>query len=164
MLLEALFVAELLSPSRCIWLVSPWISDIAVIDNSAGTFSALNHVRLGEVRLAEVLSLIALKGATVVIATTPDPHNTTFIGRLEANFERLHVSDRLLVHVDKSDKLHEKSLIGDDFVLDGSMNFTYHGVHLREESIRFENDPSAVRDARVAAQARFGGVLREREI
>ena len=34
-LLANLFAAELVSPSECIWLVSPWISDIQILDNEA---------------------------------------------------------------------------------------------------------------------------------
>ena len=40
-LLQALFSAELLVPSRRLWLVSPWISDIPILDNTAAGFSML---------------------------------------------------------------------------------------------------------------------------
>ena len=39
-LLEGIFVAELLVPSESIWLVSPWISDIDILDNRCGQFSS----------------------------------------------------------------------------------------------------------------------------
>ena len=39
-LLESLFAAELLSPSRCLWLVSPWLTDLELLDNRAGAWSA----------------------------------------------------------------------------------------------------------------------------
>ena len=40
-LLQTILVAELIAPSQCLWLVSPWISDIPVVDNTANTFLAL---------------------------------------------------------------------------------------------------------------------------
>jgi hypothetical protein len=40
-LLAALFATELVAPSTCLWLVSPWISNVPVIDNETATFDAL---------------------------------------------------------------------------------------------------------------------------
>jgi len=37
-----LFLAELVNPGTEAWLVSPWISDIPVIDNGSGSFDAIN--------------------------------------------------------------------------------------------------------------------------
>ena len=34
-LLQSIFVSELLRPSKEIWLVSPWLSDIEVVDDTA---------------------------------------------------------------------------------------------------------------------------------
>src|SRR4051794_33569017 len=31
--LEFFFLAELLSPSRCLWIVSPWLRDVTLFDN-----------------------------------------------------------------------------------------------------------------------------------
>ena len=39
-LLANLFAAELVSPSECIWLVSPWISNIQIMDNEVGAFDS----------------------------------------------------------------------------------------------------------------------------
>lgn len=33
-MLEGIFVAELLVPSDSLWLVSPWITDIDILDNA----------------------------------------------------------------------------------------------------------------------------------
>ena len=40
--LESLFTAELLRPSRRLFLVSPWISDIAVIQNLGRRYASLD--------------------------------------------------------------------------------------------------------------------------
>lgn len=40
-LMQNLLVTELLVPSRQLWVLSPWISDIDVIDNTAGQFKSV---------------------------------------------------------------------------------------------------------------------------
>ena len=56
--LQAAFASELIAPSRSIWIVSPWISDIQIIDNRAGGFDAVLDASWGQrqVRLAEILA------------------------------------------------------------------------------------------------------------
>ena len=66
-LLANLFAAELVSPSECIWLVSPWISDIQILDNEASAFDPLNRWGPRVVRLSEVLATLAAYGSSVVI-------------------------------------------------------------------------------------------------
>ena len=41
-LLELLFTAELLLPSRCLWIISPWLSDLDLLDNRSDAFSSLD--------------------------------------------------------------------------------------------------------------------------
>src|SRR5262249_3825274 len=48
-LLSGLFSLELIRPSTCLWLVSPWISDVKIIDNTAATFPTL--ARFGQRRV-----------------------------------------------------------------------------------------------------------------
>ncbi len=124
-LLQAIFVAELMIPSRCLWLVSPWISDIPVIDNSANTFLCLNPSwSRSRVRLSQVLATLAEQGTTVHIATRPDSHNRSFIEGLKARINRLDVAVRF--HI--TEELHAKGILGDGYCLAGSMNFTYNEI------------------------------------
>ena len=51
-LLASLFAAELICPSECLWLVSPWISDIQILDNQASGFDPLSRWGPRQVRLA----------------------------------------------------------------------------------------------------------------
>jgi hypothetical protein len=55
--------------------------------------------------------------------------------------------------------LHEKGLLGDDFYLSGSMNLTYGGVELLEETVKFDTAPEVVADARLVYYERWGGEL-----
>lgn len=158
-MLAALFSAELAAPGRCLWLVSPWVSDVEVLDNSAGTYSALSRFGHRPIRLTEVLVTLASAGTYVVVATTPDSHNDLFLHRLELLKLDLRVADRIDVVVDKTGKLHTKALTGDGYTVAGSMNITYTGINLREEQVELHTEDSYVAQARMDAFDRFGGVL-----
>src|SRR3954447_19129991 len=95
-LLQAVFVGEMLAPSRCLWLASPWLSDIPIIDNRAGGFDALDSSWGPRVlRLAEVLRRCLRVGTTLVVATRPVAHNRPFLSQLELAGAELGVSSSL---------------------------------------------------------------------
>lgn len=156
-LLCAIFAAELVLPSECLWLVTPWVSDVELLDNTAGTFKELSRFGRRKIRLAEVLGELALRGATIILATNSDVHNNTFRRRLEFLAHDLRVSDRIRIEIDNTDALHAKTLTGDDFALMGSMNFTYSGIELREEQVELRTDTPYVMQARMDMRDRFGG-------
>ena len=158
-LLAGLFSAELCSPSSCLWLVSPWISDVELIDNGSGSFDALARFGRRPIHLVEILVTLAGLGTHIVIGTTTDAHNTRFLQRLELLFGDQRVDKRLTVSIDPSQNLHTKALTGDDFALSGSMNITFNGIQIREELIDLRTEESYVAQARMDAYDRFGGVL-----
>ena len=158
-LLAGLFGAELVSPSKCLWLVSPWVSDVELLDNSAGNYAALTRFGKRRIRLAECLIALASRGAHIVVATTTDDHNTKFLDRLRALAEESRLDDRVSISIDVSDNLHTKALTGDDYALAGSMNITFNGIQVREELIDLRTDADFVAQARMDAFDRFGGVL-----
>ena len=44
-LMQNIFVAELLNPSqKLVWIVSPWVSDVPLIDNRGGNFDIVNPI------------------------------------------------------------------------------------------------------------------------
>lgn len=157
-LLAALMATELLQPSRCLWLISPWISDLVLLDNSAGTYDALRRWGPRPIRLAEILATLLSASARVVIATTPDPNNQRFLDRLLSLAKDARHDHRLSVFKDERN-LHAKSIVADDFALVGSMNLTFSGVHLREEYIELSTDQEFVSQARIDAFESFGGIL-----
>ena len=56
--LQALFIGELLSPSTPLWIVTPWISDVVIVDNRAGRFAGLlPDMPTRMIRLADTFSL-----------------------------------------------------------------------------------------------------------
>jgi len=143
-LLESALVSELIAPSPELWLVSPWISDVTVLDNSRGGYdSLLPDASARPYSLAEVLALLVRGGTQLTVVTRHDPHNDALLRRLE----RLAAPGRLAVV--KHDDLHEKTLCGRDWILTGSMNFTIRGMELNDEVVFYQVDAQAAAQARI---------------
>lgn len=153
-LLQTIAVAELIRPSRVLWLVSPWVSDIPILDNRANAFLSLepNWSRT-QVRLSHFLLRVAQAGTVVHIATRKDEHNREFAATMRSLSDT--VDGRVRVH--QSGELHQKGLLGDGFYLAGSMNFTYNGISVNEELVQFTSDSSVVAQQQVMFRARWGG-------
>ena len=111
------------------------------------------------VLLAEVLVTLAGLGTEIVIGTTPDEHNNYFLDRLRTLASDNNAGSQIQIDIDLSNSLHTKSIIGDDYVLIGSMNLTMNGVFLREEFLEVNTDMESVTHARLDAHERFGGRL-----
>lgn len=157
-LLQAVFVGEMLAPSLCVWLISPWVSDIPIIDNRAGDFDALDSSwGPRQLRMLDVLQRCLSVGTAVVLATRPLPHNRPFLDQLVSRAQDAGAPDSLVIH--ESEDLHEKGLLGDDFYLSGSMNFTFGGVELLEETVKFDTADDVVAQARLVYHERWGGIL-----
>lgn len=155
-LLQSIFLAELLAPSHCLWLVTPWVSDIEVLDNSGGELAVLEpEWPPGPVTITSVLLRLMDLGTTVHLVTRDVPHNRRVRDRLEeaAKARRL----RLLLHAETD--LHEKGLLGDGFFLAGSMNFTFNGVSLNNESVTLTTVASEVAENHVAFRKAWGGAM-----
>ena len=158
-LLQALFVAELLAPSRCMWLVSPWLRDLPVVDNTSAEFQALDpDWSRRPILLSEVLLGIARRGATVVVATRPGDDTTAYLANtLEQRTLDAGVAGQL--RVIRRENLHAKGLLGDTYCLSGSMNFTFSGVNYSDELLTFQTDPHEVHALRLMFEREYGGVL-----
>jgi len=155
-LLANLFAAELIAPSANLWLVSPWITDIKIIDNETGAFAPLGRWGPRGIRLAEVLATLAARGSSVIIGTTGDPHNDEFIDHLTGHARELGVHSEVRISRDSLDLLHIKTITGDDYALVGSMNITWYGVNLREEYLELRTEEDFVAEAKLYARERFG--------
>ena len=154
-LLEGIFVSELLVPSESVWLVSPWITDIDILDNRCGQFSSLvPSWGLRRIRLSEVFAQI-MNQSRVHIVARPDPHNEAFLQKMRDFGRASEVSERLQVVV--RDTLHLKGLLGQDYYLSGSMNLTYNGVEVNHEGISLDRSPESVAEARIHFQENYGG-------
>src|SRR3954447_9333041 len=157
LLLQNLLIAEVLSPSSELWLSSPWVTDIEVVDNRAAGFASIDPTWPTRwIRMSEVLGCLGGHGTRVVVAVRSDEHNLAFRQRVELAFAAVGCSDRLTVVVDDSDEQHEKGLLGDDYFVSGSMNFTVSGLRLNGEVITVTREPGEIAAARIAFRERFG--------
>jgi phosphatidylserine/phosphatidylglycerophosphate/cardiolipin synthase-like enzyme len=156
-LLQTILLAELLAPSEVIWLISPWVTDVSILDNRTGAYAGVQPTwPRRAISLVEVLGALLREGVGVVLATRPDPHNQRFVQRLESAAKSRGCAEKLLVHQDERERLHEKGLLGDDFYVSGSMNFTESGIRLNDEAVKLELDRQAVAQARVHFRQNYG--------
>lgn len=153
--LQGLFVAELLTPSEPLWIVSPWISDVAILDNRSGRFTGLlpdmpqRSIRLGEILLSQMS-----RGGSVVLACRPDDHNKMFINQFHQHAVDAGLGDHMVCKF--AAELHEKGILTSHLLVSGSMNLTYNGLRRLEESILLTNDSDTVARARHAYEDRWG--------
>lgn len=146
--LSALFTQELLVRSEELFLVQPWISNIAIIDNRNGSFDSLNpEWGKREVRLAEVLATLAAGGTRIHVVVGTDPHNKRFKSQLEDALLDAGGSDRCNLHV--VENLHTKGILFGHAALKGSMNLTENGVRFLDEYVSVTFDSQAIAEARV---------------
>lgn len=146
--LTMIFAQELLAPSREIFVVAPWISNIVIFDNRTGKFDALNpEWGNREVRLVDVVVALACSGTRILVHTRPDSHNRSFLARLKEASSDAGVADNCICaeHV----HLHTKGLLADTVLLEGSMNLTERGVALNDEAVNVCFDPQQIASARI---------------
>ncbi len=154
-LLQSIFAAELVSPSNVLWLVSAWVSDLPILDNRDASFSGYNSSWTSrQLRLSELLVAIADCGTNVVVVTNTDPHNEAFLQRLGLLATETGVRD--LVTTTQMEDLHAKGLLGDQYHLHGSMNFTHNGVRVLAEEVVLELDPDHVQRAHLEYRDKYG--------
>ena len=152
-LMQNLLVTELLVPSGQLWVLSPWISDISVIDNTAGQFKTiLPGLPSRNIRFTEVLIELARRGSDVRVLTRDVDSNVVARQRLE-NVGRLGAKPTVRIHP----HLHDKGILGDRFHLQGSMNFTYFGQAVNAEGVTLTRDPHEIAESRIAYNALYEG-------
>jgi len=140
-LLQSIFIGELLAPSEELWLVSPWISDIPIINNEAGQFRSLvPEWDLAPIRLSQILQHLAKHSTKIHIAMRDEKHNEPFLKYTEMNGVEMYLAPLL----------HEKGLLGDDYFLSGSFNLTFNGITLNDEIAHLYTDKAIIAANRIS--------------
>lgn len=153
--LQGLFVSELLTPSQPLWIITPWISDVPLVDNRAGGFAGLlPGLPLRWIRLTELLLDQLARGGSIVIACRPDMHNQTFVSQFKRRCEESGLESRVVIRL--AEDLHEKGLLTSHLLLSGSMNLTYNGLRRLEESVLLTDNSDTVARTRHAYEDRWG--------
>ncbi|MDB5470158.1 MAG: phosphatidylserine/phosphatidylglycerophosphate/cardiolipin synthase family protein [Caulobacter sp.] len=148
-LLQMMLLGEIVSPGgQRAWLVSPWISNVVLFDNRASGFSSINpDWGSREIRLIEVALHLIARGTKLGIATNFDDHNTPFLDAIQTGAEEAGVADKLLV-VQRAN-LHVKGILLKRGLLTGSMNLTYRGLELNDETVVYDTATRVIAQARV---------------
>jgi hypothetical protein len=141
--LSSILSLELLSPSREVFLISPWVSNVPLLNNTQGQFrSIIPESPTDWIGLGDLLALLSDRGSNVyVLCRSDQPLNEDFIRRLPE-----------AIKCKKTKRLHEKGLITSNFYFRGSMNFTYSGVNLNDESVELTTEKEIVVQALLEAQ------------
>jgi hypothetical protein len=134
--------------------VSPWITDIDILDNRAGEFSSLvPEWGLRRIRLSEIFARL-MQQSCVHIVTRPDTHNDPFVQKMRDLSRASDSPEHLAVSVRET--LHLKGLLGQDYYLSGSMNLTYNGVEVNHEGVRLDRTPESISQARIHFVENYG--------
>ena len=148
-ILVMVFAQELLVPSKELFIVAPWISNIGIFDNEVGQFSTLNpEWAKREISLVEVLVAVAAHGTVLHIHTRPDDHNKIFKRRIHEALSDAGLSDHLRWS-DRNSALHTKGIWTKHVLIDGSMNLTQLGVGVNDEAVTVSFDHEQIASARV---------------
>ncbi|MGO7753628.1 phospholipase D-like domain-containing protein DpdK [Rhizobium ruizarguesonis] len=155
-LLQTMFLGELLAPGgERAWLVSPWISNVALFDNRAGGFGSINpEWGNREIRLAEVMRDVMARGTAIGIATSLDDHNDPLINALVVAADEAGLANKLCIV--RRQHLHTKGILLKRGLLTGSMNLTYNGLELNDEMVIYDTTPKTLAEARVNFESYAG--------
>lgn len=149
-ILQSVFATELLAPSRPLWILSPWISDVELIDNRGGRFSGIEPSwPSAGIRLMSILHTVTARGGQVIIVVNRATHNDEFERRLQV------LGDPGIRFI-RDELVHAKGIVGERFLVAGSMNLTYGGVHRNDEHIEYDTDPARIHEWRVELEQRWG--------
>lgn len=155
-LLQSLFVLETVRPSKPLWLLSAWVTDAPMLNNGARQFAAIDpEWGAGTVRLIGVLRTVLERGGHLNVITRRHPWNEPFIEQLRRFRRDFPVRFAMLA----DDNFHDKGLIGEDYELAGSMNFTSKGIETNSEHLIFRTDPGIVAERHLELNARWKSQL-----
>ena len=148
-LLQMMLLGEIVAPGgQRAWLVSPWISNVVLFDNRAGGFTAVNPEWGGrEVRLIEVALHLMARGTALGIATNFDAHNEAFLEAMTVGAQEAGLTDKLFIV--KRENLHVKGILLKRGLLTGSMNLTYRGLELNDETVVYDTATRTIAQARL---------------
>jgi phosphatidylserine/phosphatidylglycerophosphate/cardiolipin synthase-like enzyme len=152
-LLQLILLGELMAPGgERVWFVSPWISNVAILDNRAAGFSAVNpEWGAREIRLVEIAVELMARGCPLAVATGLDEHNVTFLDALLEATAEAGLSEKLIVIRRKN--LHTKGILLRRGLLIGSMNITYRGLELNDEALVYDTTVQSLAQARVSFES-----------
>ena len=136
-LLQSIFIAEVIYPSSKLSFFFGWMSDVELLNNEASEFSSLEPDWPNSmVCLSDVLKALLKRGCEISLVLKDEEHNRKVEKEIIKRCQEY--SGLLKIHWDEHE--HKKVIVGDDFVVEGSMNLTKNGLEINEENITFNTD------------------------
>jgi hypothetical protein len=129
------------TPSRPIYICSPWISDFVLFENRFGELSHLLP-RIEErsvINLSDCLRQLSRSHEVRIIS-----RRTEVTLNFLANSKLVEDGVRFAL---ANDDLHEKGFLTPIFYFEGSMNITFSGVHINKEKLLYHagSDPEVTK-------------------
>lgn len=154
-ILDLFFGLEVLEPSAPLWIVSAWLSDVPVLDNRGGALlSVAPGLPTRRVGVVDVLSSLIHRGGDVRVVVRDEPHNRTIVGRLRELEQRTTPGS---ITVEVRENLHDKLLVSEHLLIEGSMNLTHRGALANEEGVRVIGESEDIARQRAELERKFGG-------
>ena len=154
-LLQFFFAAELIAPSQCLWIVSPWLRNIELFDSTTGAFADLfPDTPRRVIRLTDVARALLLAGTRIIVVLRTPRDDGGVSQQLTEMARTLNCQARLAI-VDRP-ALHTKGLLGDRVALTGSMNVTHAGVDAHTELLQYVTDAEVVAKLRLEFSGAYG--------
>ncbi len=154
--LENLFIAETLEASPELWMVSPWISDVPLIDNRGRRFAHLGIVGDRWLKISDILLYIARKFETRITVVISDHEwSKEFRLIILRSFKENKLEQSLNLVIKSHLELHEKTITTKDWQVGGSMNFTKQGIELRDEVVTIDTDSERIAASIIDLRQRF---------
>lgn len=159
------FVAELLDPGPDVWLVSPWLSDVALLDNRAFGF---RHLEPGwpraPIRLSRLLGTLGRRGTRVHVVTRPErpavrgwsDYDRDVAALLDSLLTAVPSENLQIVRGLGEESEHRKLFVTQRLLVEGSMNWTYSGVVRNGEAVRLHFDAATIAEAYLECQQTWG--------
>ena len=119
--------------SDTIWIVSGWITDFILLDNTFNGWTNLNPSWVtGKIKFSDMIIFLAETGSDINLVLKDDEKSRDFIEKIKNNNR---------IKIIYKDSEHEKGLLTSNIWFLGSMNFTYWGLHKSDEGVTIINDP-----------------------
>lgn len=149
-LLQSILTAELIRPSRQLFLASPWVSDITVIRNRSNEFLVLEpQWARKDISFTDAIAFLIDHGTNFHLETRKTDFNEEFVKTIKSKASKPF-------EVRYNAILHRKGLLGDNYFLGGSMNFTFNGITTYDEFIQYTSNPDEVAENRIVWNRGWG--------
>jgi len=129
-----------------IYIASPWITNLRLLDNRLGDFADLfpDDSNKSWILLSDYLRRLS-KHAEIRIITLDNLRSRNFVHGLDAP------NNQTIKTKYAADEFHEKGILAPYFYLEGSMNLTAQGLTKRGEKVIYHAEINNIRSSKISS-------------